>query len=132
MLAHRESLPDPEARASSHYNLASALERSGTAPELAESRNHRLATFIYQLVAKLGENLKTTLHKYVFDFRQAQAAGTELSVPRVSELLAAPAFAPLAEWLIQRQVPLADIQAAVDQLHAHARKAASASANLEA
>ena len=37
-------------------------------------------------------------------------------MPRVAELLAAPAFDPLDQWLRQRQVDLVELQAAVDQV----------------
>jgi tetratricopeptide (TPR) repeat protein len=130
-LARLEILPDPSNRASSHNNLATYLERSGTTPELAESHSHQLAALIYRLVAGLGQHLQTSLHNYVIDFRRAQAAGTELVVPRVGELLATPAFAPLASWLTQRGVPLDALQAAVDQFLADAREAAATHAAAE-
>lgn len=47
----------------------------------------------------------------------------ELTVPRVSQLLADPAFDPLAQWLTQRQVNLDELQAAVDNCLDQARKA---------
>jgi hypothetical protein len=43
----------------------------------------------------------------------------------VAELLADPAFAPLDQWLRQRQVDVAELQAAVDHLLDQARRAAS-------
>jgi hypothetical protein len=67
------------------------------------------------LVAGLGESLKISLHNYASDFRLARAAGTVLAVPRVEELLADPAFAPLAQWLSKREVPIDQLQSAVDQ-----------------
>ena len=54
----------------------------------------------------------------------AQAAGTPLTVPRVAELLADPAFRPLADWLRQRQADVTEVQAAVDQALDRARQAA--------
>jgi tetratricopeptide (TPR) repeat protein len=114
-LAIREQLPNPADRAVSHNNLANYLERSGTPSALAESSFHQLAALIYTLVAGLGESLKTSLHNYAIRFREARAVGTELAVPRVEELLADPAFAPLAQWLSKREVPLDQLQSAVDQ-----------------
>ena len=38
-----------------------------------------------------------------------------LAVPRVDELLADPAFAPLAQWLSKRKTPVDQLQTAVDQ-----------------
>jgi len=114
-LAMREQLPNPANRAVSHNNLANYLERSGTPSALAESSIHQLAALIYTLVAGLGEFLKTSLGNYAFRFRRARAAGSVLAVPRVEELLADPAFAPLAQWLSKREVPLDQLQSAVDQ-----------------
>ena len=120
-LALREQLPDPEARAISHNNLAIYLDRSGTPSALAESHRHRLAALIYRLVSGLGQHLQTSLRNYARVFRRAPAAGTPLTVPRVAELLADPTFRPLADWLRQRQ---ADVQAAVDQALDMARQTA--------
>jgi tetratricopeptide (TPR) repeat protein len=126
-LALCEQLPDPADRASSHNNLANYLERSGTPSALAESARHRLAALLYRLVAGLGQELQSSLRNYVLRFRRAHAAGTVLAVPRVTALLADPAFAPLEQWLRQRQVPLDQLQAAVDQYLDQARQAALAS-----
>jgi tetratricopeptide (TPR) repeat protein len=121
-----EQLPDPEDRANSHHNLAIYLARQGTAPSLAESTCHRLADLMYCLVAGLGQDLQTSLHNYVIIFRRARAAGNEVAVPRVAELLANPAFHPLDLWLRQRQVNPAELQMAVDQCLEQARQAAAA------
>ena len=114
-LAIQEQLPYPADLAISHNNLANYLERSGTPSALAESSFHQLAALIYTLVAGLGESLKTSLGNYAIGFRRARAAGAELAVPRVEELLANPAFAPLAQWLSNRKVPVDQLQTAVDQ-----------------
>lgn len=98
-----------------HHNLANYLKRSGTPSALAESSLHRLAALIYTLVAGLGESLRTSLHNYAICFRRARAAGTVLAVPRVEELLADPAFAPLAQWLSKRKVLVDQLQSDVDQ-----------------
>ncbi|MCV2421603.1 CHAT domain-containing protein [Paucibacter sp. DJ2R-2] len=121
-LALREALPDPAARAGSHNNLAHYLVSSGSPAALAEAPRHQLAALVYRLVAGLGQQLQTSLHNYGVRFRRAHAAGTELSVPRVAELLAEPAFAPLAQWLRQRQLPLEELQADVDRFLARARQ----------
>jgi tetratricopeptide (TPR) repeat protein len=122
-LAIEEQLPNPANRAASHNNLANNLERSGTPSDLAESSHHRLAALIYDLVAGLGEALKRSLHNYAICFRRARAAGTVLAVPRVEELLADPAFAPLAQWLSKRELPVDQLQSAVDQFLDQARQA---------
>lgn len=123
-LALCEQLPDPADRAVSHNNLANYLERQGNPSTLVESPRHQLAALIYRLVAGLGEYLGTSLHNYSIRFRRAHAAGTELAVPRVAELLADPAFYPLEQWLSQRQVDLDELQAGVDQFLEQTRQAA--------
>jgi len=123
-LALREQLPDPADRAISHHNLALYLQRHGTPSDLAESPRHQLADLIYCLVAGLGQDLQTSLRNYAIRFRRARAAGTALVVPRVSELLADPAFHPLQRWLLQRQIDLDELQSAVDQFLDQARQAA--------
>jgi tetratricopeptide (TPR) repeat protein len=124
-LAVREQLPDPVDRAISHNNLANYLERQGAAPALAESTRHQLAALIYCLVAGLGQHLQTLLRNYAVRFHRARAAGTELAIPRVAELLANPAFHPLDLWLRQRQVNPVELQTAVDQRLEKARQAAA-------
>jgi hypothetical protein len=44
--------------------------------------------------------------------------------PRVAELLTDPAFHPLEQWLRQRQVNVAELQAGVDQLLEQVRQGA--------
>jgi tetratricopeptide (TPR) repeat protein len=121
-LARYEQLPDPADRAVSHNNLAAYLERSGTPSAIAEAPRHQLAALLYCLVAGLGQSLQTYLRNYAIDFRNARAAGTELAVPRVTQLLADPAFHPLEQWLpehLQHEVDV--IQGLVDQFLAEAR-----------
>lgn len=115
-LALREQLPDPADRVGSHNNLANYLERSGTPSALAESPRHQIAALLYCLVTGLGKDLQTSLRNYTVRFRRAHAAENVLAVPRVTELLADPAFAPLKQWLELRQVDLAELQTAVDDL----------------
>ncbi len=123
-LALCEALPDPEDRAKSHNNLANYLERSGMPSALAESPRHRLADLVYCHVSALGQSLHSSLRNYAIDFRRAHAAGTALHVPRVSEILADPAFRSLDDWLRQRRADVGEVQAAVDQLLAQARERA--------
>ncbi len=123
-LALCEQLPDPADRATSHNNLAGYLERSGTSSALAESPRHTLAGFIYFLAAGIQQHVETVLRNYARAFGRAHAAGTEPAIPRVAELLADPAFAPLEQWLRQRQVNVAELQAAVDQYLEMVRQAA--------
>lgn len=123
-LALREQLPDPLDLAISHENLANYLDRHGAPAALAESPRHRLAALIYRLIAGLGQSLQFSRHNYAVHFRRARAAGTELTVPRVAELIVDPAFHPLDQWLRQRQVDVDELQTAVDQLLEQVRQAA--------
>ncbi len=125
-LAICETLPDPADRAISHNNLANYLERRGTPADVSDSTRHRLAALVYHLVAGLGQHLQTSLHNYAIRYAQAHQSGSELSVPRIADLLAEPAFAPLREWLAQRQVDGGELQQAVDHLLAQAHQAALA------
>lgn len=126
-LGIREQQPDPEARATSHSNLASYLERSGTPAALAEAPHHQLAGLIYFLLSGFHQHVQTVMGNYAVYFRHAHAAGTEPEIPRLTELLANPAFAALEQWLRQRQVPLDALQAQIDQVLEQARQAALAS-----
>ena len=123
-LALGEQLPDPANRATSHNNLANYLERRGTGPDLDESARHQLAALLYRIVARLRKDLQDLLGNYTIRFRRAHADGTELSIPRVAELLADPAFAPLEQWLRQRQVDVGELQTKVGQFLDQARQAA--------
>ena len=123
-LALCEALPDPRYRAGSHNNLANYLERSGMPSALAESPRHQLAALVYQFVSGLGQDLRTSLRNYAIDFRRALAAGTELRVPRMAELLADPAFRPLDDWLRQRQADVGEVQVTVDRVLDQARQLA--------
>jgi tetratricopeptide (TPR) repeat protein len=122
-LALREQLPDPRDRAGSHDNLAIYLEGRGDPADRAEAPRHRLAALVYRLVSGLGQDLQDSLHNYAIDCRQAQAAGTKVSGPGVAELRADPAFRPLDDWLRQRGVDTAQVQAAVDQVLDQVRQA---------
>lgn len=119
-----EQLPNPEDRAISHSNLSKYLNRSSVPSFLAEAPFHQLADLVYCLAARLGESLQASLFNYAIEFRRAHAAGTDLAVPRVAQLLADPAFHPLEQWLRQRQVNLDELQAAADQFLEQARQTA--------
>ena len=98
----------------------------GQAADLAESRRHRLADLVYLLVAGVGQDLKDSMNNYAIAFRQAREAGQELEVPRLAELLADPAFAPVGAWLEQRGVGVEEVQAQVDAWLARVREEALA------
>lgn len=112
-LALCAQLPDPGDRAISHNNLATYLKRQDAAS--AEAPSHQLAALLYRWVAKLGHHLQTSLHNYAVDFRRAHTAGQAQTIPRVADLLADPAFEPLARWLQTRAMDLATLQRDVDE-----------------
>ena len=120
-LAVCEQLPDPADRARSHQNLAIYLEQIGSPSVLAEGLRHKLAALIYLLIVGMRGSAHTVQINYAIDFCRAEVAGTVLVVPRVAALLADPAFAPLEQWLRQRQVDVAQLQAAVDEFLEKAR-----------
>jgi len=65
-----------------------------------------------------------SLQNYGIDFRSACAAGAEPFVTWVADLLADPAFAPLKEWLLRKQVDVDELQAEVDRFLEQARQMA--------
>ena len=111
-LALLNTFEDIDDRAMSHNNLAEYLEKSGAT---AESADHQLAALAYRLAAGLGQDLKLSRNNYAIRYQRAKAAGKELVVPRLDELLDKPEFAALTHWLQQNGIPPADLQAAIDQ-----------------
>ncbi len=65
------------------------------------------------MVAGLGQHQQSSLRNYARAFSRARATGVPAAIPRLDDLLADPAFNPLARWLRQRQQ-----QAHVPQLQA--------------
>jgi hypothetical protein len=128
-LALLEQLPNPTDRAISHNNLANYLNKSCSTGDLIESSYHRLAALLYLVVMQYAQHLQTLLRSYAITFRRAHAAGTEFSPPRVADLLANPAFAPLDQWLQQHQIDLDELQASVDQFLDQARQLALSAEN---
>jgi tetratricopeptide (TPR) repeat protein len=131
-LAIFEGLPELRDRAATHSNLAVFLEGIGTESTRAESARHHLGALIYRLILRLGQDLLDSLGGYAGRFQLANAAGTRLVVPRVSELLADPAFHPLVEWLRQRKEDVEELQEAVDQVLDEVRRRAVAETALDA
>ena len=89
---------------------------------VAESHRHRLAALVYQQLESLGESFHLALAAYAARFRRAEAAGEPLPVPRLTELLDDPAFAPLDDWLRERAADVAEVQVAVDFYLEQARR----------
>ena len=121
-LARRERASDPADRAAAHAGLADALERTAIPPAVAEAHRHRLAALVYLLEGSLGEPFNILLAGYASRFRRAAAAGEWLAVPRLTEVLADPAFAPLDDWLRDHAADVAVLQTAVDFYLEQARR----------
>jgi tetratricopeptide (TPR) repeat protein len=119
-----EQLPVPGDRAISHNNLANYLDRNDTPSAFAESIRHQLAALIYFIACGLRQHLQTLQRNYAMDFRRAHVTGGTFTVPRVSELLADPAFRPLNDWLRHRQAGVVEVQVVIDEFLEMARRAA--------
>ena len=89
---------------------------------MAESHRHRLAALVYHLAAGSSEPLHLALAGYAARFRRAEAAGEPLAVPRLTELLDDPTFAPLDDWLRERAADVADMQTIADFYLEQARR----------
>lgn len=124
-LAIREQLSDPGDRAISHNNLARCLDRQVMPASHDEAPRHQLAALAYRLVAGLGQHLQSSLHGYAIDFRRARSTGEPAAILTLTDLLADPAFDPLARWLTQRQVDLRALQTNIDDFLAQARALAA-------
>jgi hypothetical protein len=79
---------------------------------------------LFRVGTKTVSTLPGSFGNYDIDFRRARAAGTEPAIPRLASLLADPAFATLEQWLRQRGIDPAELQAAIDQFLDQARQAA--------
>jgi tetratricopeptide (TPR) repeat protein len=110
-LAVCERLPDPGDRAISHNNLASYLHADGATDE---ARGHQLASIAYRIVT--GIDPRNSLRNLALRIRQSATRGETFTFPPLPALLATPAFAPLRDFLAQREVPVDDLQARIDQL----------------
>src|SRR5438045_51636 len=78
--------------------LAGPRDRAAMPWAEAESRRQRLAALAYQLEGSPGESFHLLLAGYATQFRRSAAAGEPLAVPRLTEVLDDPAFAPLDDW----------------------------------
>jgi hypothetical protein len=68
--------------------------------------------------------LKTTLLNFHHYFLSLRGSAAGQIIPRVTNLLTDPAFAALKTWLLERKVPLDELQAQIDELLDQARQAA--------
>jgi hypothetical protein len=74
------------------------------------------------LEGSLGEPFNVLLAGYATRFRRAAAAGGLLGVPRLTEVLADPAFAPLDDWLREHAADVDGVQTAIDFYLEQARR----------
>ena len=102
-------------------NLANYLEKLGRTDQWPQ---HDLAAVVYMLCASHGEHVRIWLRNLAIRIRRAAAAGGRYELPRLADLLAQPAFAPLATWLAANQIDLDQLQARIDQLVEQTRQQA--------
>ncbi len=115
-LALHERLPDPTNRAASHNNLANYLRATGFA---AEANKHQLADLVYCIAT--GLDLRDSLHNLANRIHEATAGPEPFAFPRLADLLAIIAFAPLRTFLAERNVSVDELQAHIDRLVEQAR-----------
>ncbi|MGA1867756.1 MAG: CHAT domain-containing protein [bacterium] len=119
------NLPVPSDRAISHQNLSLYLQKTGQSDWSAQ---HFLAALIYRFV--MGEQtwLPSMADSLLIRIRTAKEKGEGYTLPRITDLLANPQFAPLRQWLDSnnRSDParLQQLQKAVDQFVQQADQAA--------
>lgn len=129
VLAMHEYLLDPVERAISHNNMANYLAQMDGQISQAESACHLLAALVYRWAGQLHQHCQVTLGYYARDFRRAHLAQQELYIPRLEHLLQLPSFALLEQWLEQRELDLAALQAELDVILEITRGQALASAD---
>jgi tetratricopeptide (TPR) repeat protein len=113
-LAVREIIADPEARAISHQNLSSLLDKVNR-PE--EAAGHRLAALVCRAVS--GHDMGATIASLSADIRRAATRGERYELPRLSAVVANPDFASLRRFLEARGLAIEPLQAAIDTLIGH-------------
>lgn len=106
-----ERLPNPAVRGTSQHNLSSYLHKAGYADEAAP---HWLAGLVYPLAT--GHDQLLSLKGLPWHIHQASTRGERFDPPRLSDLLARPAFAPLRAFLAERGVAADDLQPRIDAL----------------
>jgi tetratricopeptide (TPR) repeat protein len=115
-LALRVRLADIDERAISHNNLAKYLDRLGL---LDESKAHQLAALVY--CGLTNSRRRDSRHNLAVSIRQSAARGETFTLPRLIDVLAAPAFATLRSFLAEHGIPADLLQVKVDGLIAQIR-----------
>ncbi|MFH1993225.1 MAG: hypothetical protein ABIK98_12625 [Pseudomonadota bacterium] len=115
-------LPVPSDRAISHHNLSNYLHKAGQSDL---SKQHFLAALIYRLVMGEQQHLPNMSHNLSIRIRSTKEKGKRYTLPRITELLGQPEFAPLHQWLgsNNRSDPasLQRLRGAVDQFEQQAQ-----------
>jgi len=118
-------LPVPSDRAVSHENLSNYLHKSAQ-PD--PSARHFLAALIYSIVMGEQQHLPGMWHNLSIRIRSIKEKGEGYTLPRITELLGQPEFAPLRQWLSGNNLldpaTLQQIQDALDQFEKLADQAA--------
>ncbi|MCP4351866.1 MAG: CHAT domain-containing protein [Desulfobacterales bacterium] len=117
-LSVRNQLPAPMDRAISHGNLCIYLEKANRKDE---SIRHQLAAGIYFLVSGHGGHVSTWMNNLKIYLRRSD--GT-YQLPKISELIAIPEFAPLKQFLEQWNVNMESLQMQMNQVLEQAKKEA--------
>ena len=74
-----------------------------------------MAAIVYGIVAGHHEGLKTRLRNLAIFMRRAAQTGQRYELPPLAELLALPEFDVLRQFLAQRGVDVAALQAEIDE-----------------
>jgi hypothetical protein len=106
-------LPDPAARALAHRSLSNYLTNAG---QHAEAAVHRLAEGSYVVGTGRGDHLATWQHNLGLHAYQALAKGTRYTLPRLEGVLVQPAFTALRQFLDDRGIDRAALQAEIDRM----------------
>ncbi len=80
-----------------------------------ERDRHQLAALVYRIVTGHHEHLKTSLHNLAIRMRRAAQTGQRYEFPLLAELLALLEFDALRQFLEQRGVNVAELQAAINE-----------------
>jgi len=99
-------------RASSHGSLSNYLDRANRPVEMAR---HQLAALVYDIVSGHHKGLKRRLRNLAILMRRAAQTGQRYELPSLAELLALPEFDALRQFLEQRGVAVAALQAVIDE-----------------
>jgi hypothetical protein len=112
-LSIMNALPQTSDRSTTHATLALLLRDQG---DLDAGARHALAELVYTVVS--GRGLNFTLHNLRVALKRHPDA---VPFARLAELLADPEFAPVRDFLDERQIDTEALQGEIDRLVAHVK-----------